>query len=149
MVDGSTAELGTTEPRPRPRPLFVLRNGHRVANRATGLGKFAPTGRLFTLASFLENYRSSPNYWATFVHGKIYVWILTKIVWATFWATFWQNPSGHPGCKTNLAHGSSILSMSRNSVGSVSFLVDFKTCYIVHTGRNNNLFCLCAKCNYY
>jgi hypothetical protein len=46
------------------------------------MGEFSPIGQFF------EKYRSSPNLLATFVHGKSYALILTKMGWATFWVIF-------------------------------------------------------------
>jgi hypothetical protein len=43
---------------------------------------------LFTLKSNFENYRSSPDLWATFSHCKSYISILPNMGWATFWAIF-------------------------------------------------------------
>jgi hypothetical protein len=39
---------------------------------------------------WLKKFRSSPNFWATFFHGKSNVLLLTKMGWATFWAIFSQ-----------------------------------------------------------
>jgi hypothetical protein len=45
---------------------------------------------------FLENCRRSPNFWATFFHGKSYTIIATKTGWAAFWAKIFADSSGHP-----------------------------------------------------
>jgi hypothetical protein len=42
----------------------------RFGTRVTRLGEFSHIGRLLSLVDFFENYRSRPNFWATFVHGK-------------------------------------------------------------------------------
>jgi hypothetical protein len=49
------------------------------------LGDILPIGQLFTLGRVVKNtevqkYICSPNFWATFFHGKIYVLILHKRV---------------------------------------------------------------------
>jgi hypothetical protein len=38
----------------------------------TGLGEFQPIRRLFTLGSFIKNYRSSKHFGATYFSGKRY-----------------------------------------------------------------------------
>jgi hypothetical protein len=43
------------------------REGERERSRVIGLGELLPVGRLFSFGSFYENYRRSPNFWATFV----------------------------------------------------------------------------------
>jgi hypothetical protein len=58
--------------------------------RVTRLVEFSLIGRLFSLISYFENGRSSPNLCATFLHGERSASILTKHVWATFWAIFSQ-----------------------------------------------------------
>jgi hypothetical protein len=62
------------------------------------LDEFSPIGQLFTLGSFFNN-RRSPNFWATFFHGKTYVLCNfgKKNSLATFWAIFKTISSGHPG----------------------------------------------------
>jgi hypothetical protein len=59
-------------------------------------------GRIFAcwaivyLGQVFENYKSSPNSWAFFVHGTNYAYIFKR-----FWVTFFTNSSGHPGQKTD------------------------------------------------
>jgi hypothetical protein len=50
-----------------------------------------------TLESFVENYRSSQFFGATFFHGKGYKLILTKKGDGIHFARFLTNKSGHPG----------------------------------------------------
>jgi hypothetical protein len=56
-----------------------------LPSRVTRLGEFSPIKRLLTLGIFL---RSSPEFGATFIHGKNSALILTIMGWATFWAIF-------------------------------------------------------------
>jgi hypothetical protein len=55
------------------KPTFLELDG-----RVTRLCEFYPNGRLFTLGSYFENYKSSPRFCATFPLGAECVLILTK-----------------------------------------------------------------------
>jgi hypothetical protein len=50
-------------------------------------GEFSPNGGLFTLASFLKNYRNGPQCWATFYQrvDDVRINFDKKMGWATFW----------------------------------------------------------------
>jgi hypothetical protein len=48
--------------------------------RVTRLGEFSPTGRLFSMGSFFENYKSSPNLGATFSTEKVEHYFFKKWV---------------------------------------------------------------------
>jgi hypothetical protein len=50
----------------------------KLAIRVTRLDDFSPIGRLFTLGSFFEKYKSGPNFGAAFFNGRSCVLILTK-----------------------------------------------------------------------
>jgi hypothetical protein len=65
----------------------------------TRFGNFSHIGELFSLCTFLENYRSSLNVWVLLFYGNSYLCIDfdKKWAWATFWAIFFTNSSGHPG----------------------------------------------------
>jgi hypothetical protein len=52
---------------------------------------------LFTLGSFSENYKSSPQFLDYFFHDYGCALILAKMDWAAFWAIFFTNSSGHFG----------------------------------------------------
>jgi hypothetical protein len=41
-------------------------------------GEFSPIGRLFTLGSYGENYKSCPHFWATLSHSQGYALNLAK-----------------------------------------------------------------------
>jgi hypothetical protein len=60
-----------------------------IENRGTRLGEISPTGRLFSLGSFMKMTEVVRIFCSSFLHGKCVVLILTKMFWATFWATFW------------------------------------------------------------
>jgi hypothetical protein len=42
------------------------------------LGEFSPIGCVFTLSSFLRNYKSSQHFWATLSHSEGSALIITK-----------------------------------------------------------------------
>jgi hypothetical protein len=58
------------------------------------LGELSPVGRLFYWGSLFDNCRSSPDFWATFVHGESYVRFKVDNKWVRL--HFWANSSGHP-----------------------------------------------------
>jgi hypothetical protein len=59
-------------------------------------------GRIFAhwgdwlLYTFFDKYKSSSQFWATFVHGKGYAVILTKNGLGHILGDFFKNSSGHP-----------------------------------------------------
>jgi hypothetical protein len=57
-------------------------------SRVTRVGEFSPMRRLFTLGSFFENYRWSPNNWDTLFHSKSYVFTLQKMGRAIYLVIF-------------------------------------------------------------
>jgi hypothetical protein len=61
------------------------------------LGEFSPIESLFTLGSFVKNYRRSTNIWATYLNGKSYVLIISKNELGDILGDFFTNASGHPG----------------------------------------------------
>jgi hypothetical protein len=64
-----------------------------------------PDGRMFTLSSFLINYRRSPHFWATyFIHNCIgHALMGTKMYWAWYiLGDFFTNSSGHLANALNL-----------------------------------------------
>jgi hypothetical protein len=54
------------------------------------LGEFSAIGRLFSLGSSFENYRSRQYFWATFSMVKVLYKFWQKMSWATFWAILSQ-----------------------------------------------------------
>jgi hypothetical protein len=57
---------------------FQLTIRGRCGSRVTRLGEFSPIESLFTLGSFVKNYRRSTNNWATYLNGKSYALIISK-----------------------------------------------------------------------
>jgi hypothetical protein len=62
-------------------------------SRVTRLGKFLP---LFYFWHFLTTEKAHILGVNIYFRGTIYVFILTKICWATLWDVFFANSSGHP-----------------------------------------------------
>jgi hypothetical protein len=71
-----------------------------LSSRVTRLGEFLPNGRLISFGSFF-NYRSGPNFRATFFYGKSCVFILAKNRLGYILGDFFTYTSGHPVKKQN------------------------------------------------
>jgi hypothetical protein len=65
-------------------------------SRVTRLGEFSPIGRLFTLGSFVENYRRMLKFLATFFLSKRHVLILTKNALGYILGDFFHKPIWSP-----------------------------------------------------
>jgi hypothetical protein len=71
---------------------FIIESARTVLSLEQGdqIGRIFVYWVIVYFGQFVENYRSSPNIWTTFIHGKSCAIISTKLGWATFWATFSQ-----------------------------------------------------------
>jgi hypothetical protein len=72
-------------------PNFSPILSRHVPFRVARLGEFSPLGRLFTMGSLFEDYKSGTNFMLLFIKMKFrHLFWLCKHDWATFWAIFSQ-----------------------------------------------------------
>jgi hypothetical protein len=97
------------------KQLFSLRI---LPFRVTGLGEFSPIGPLYLyIWQLCENYESIPHIWATFFHGYVSAFILTKWVGLHFGRFFHKliwSPCYHATVKTEA------IASARSAIASAS-----------------------------
>jgi hypothetical protein len=75
----------------REREVLIQRIKRKPNFRLDTISEFSPNGRLFTLGSFFENYKSSPHFCATFFWSKDNVCInFVKKDWRFFHKLIWS-----------------------------------------------------------
>jgi hypothetical protein len=61
------------------------------------LGRIFAYWAIVYFGHYFDNYRSTANYWATFLHSTSYVLILTNTWLGYILGDFFTDSSGHPG----------------------------------------------------
>jgi hypothetical protein len=76
--------------------LRAPRGEHIYLFISRGIGRIFAYWAFFYFRQLFKIKRFSSNFWATFVHGKSYVLILTKNCLGFILGDFFTNLSGHP-----------------------------------------------------